>query len=167
VAQIRSMIEDDVAQIASIMSSTYTWQRYEIDQGMAAASLRQALVQAREPREADCIVACEGATTGENATVLGFAWVQYRGMFGMSAYLKIIGVAEEARGSGVGRLLLTEVEHRAFSRGPNLFLLVSDFNRPAIAFYEKMGYEKVGFIKDYVVEGIGEIAYRKTAGPIR
>jgi len=57
-------------------------------------------------------------------------------------------------------------EARIFRRGPNVFLLVSGFNRRAQAFYRRQGYTKVGAIPDYVVPGITEYLFRKTRGPI-
>jgi ribosomal protein S18 acetylase RimI-like enzyme len=61
---------------------------------------------------------------------------------------------------------MRHAEERIFRRGPNVYLLVSDFNVKAQAFYRKLGYVKVGALRDYVVPGITERVYRKTRGPI-
>lgn len=57
-------------------------------------------------------------------------------------------------------------ESQIFKRGPNVFLMVSDFNASAQAFYRALGYTEVGMIRDYVVPGVTEHLYRKTSGPI-
>ncbi len=43
----------------------------------------------------------------------------------------------------------------------------SSFNSRAKALYERLGYEMVGELKDYLVKGHSEYLFRKTIGPIR
>ena len=43
----------------------------------------------------------------------------------------------------------------------DVFLLVSDFNHVAQAFYRRLGYVQVGAIPDYVVSGVTELVFRK------
>lgn len=61
---------------------------------------------------------------------------------------------------------MRHAEERILRKGPNVFLLVSGFNRGAKAFYKRLGYREVGVIPDYIVPGITERLYRKTTGPI-
>lgn len=82
-------------------------------------------------------------------------------------YLQTICVAEQARGKGIGRALMAFAEALAFARHPNLFLMVSDFNRAAQRFYERLGYERVGELRDYLIAGHSEVLMRKTRGPLR
>lgn len=98
--------------------------------------------------------------------VVGFVWFRTEGTFHHSGYVRWVAVAPQARGSGVGRRLMEYAEARIFRRGPNVFLLVSGFNRRAQAFYRRQGYTRVGAIPDYVVPGITEYLFRKTRGPI-
>jgi ribosomal protein S18 acetylase RimI-like enzyme len=42
-----------------------------------------------------------------------------------------------------------------------VFLLTSDFNEDAQAFYRRLGYQQVGAIPDYVVPGITELIFYK------
>ena len=58
-------------------------------------------------------------------------------------------------------------EERIFRDSPNVFLCVSSFNTRAKALYERLGYELVGELKDYIVKGYSEYVFRKTVGPIR
>jgi GNAT superfamily N-acetyltransferase len=55
-------------------------------------------------------------------------------------YLEDLFVMPEARGTGVGRALLTEVARIAVERGcGRLEWAVLDWNEPAIGFYKKLG----------------------------
>jgi GNAT superfamily N-acetyltransferase len=101
--------------------------------------------------------------TGENR-IKGFAWVDPRGAFGSSPYLKLIAVDASLRGKGGGALLLAEFERRTASIGRVWTLMVSDFNEKAVAFYQRHGYERAGLLPDFAVPGVGEILMVKRRG---
>jgi ribosomal protein S18 acetylase RimI-like enzyme len=82
-------------------------------------------------------------------------------------YLQAICVAAQFRGRGIGRALMDFSESTVLRRHANLFLMVSDFNLPAQAFYRRLGYQTVGVLTDYIVAGRNEILMRKTRGPLR
>jgi len=67
----------------------------------------------------------------------------------------------------VGRALIDYAEQRIFRETPNVFICVSDFNQEAQGFYAKMGYERVGELRDFIVAGHAEFLLRKSIGPIR
>ena len=46
-----------------------------------------------------------------------------------------------------------------------MFLCVSDFNRGALRLYQRLGYELVGALPDFLVSGSAELLLRKTRGP--
>ncbi|MBW7932626.1 MAG: GNAT family N-acetyltransferase [Gemmatimonadaceae bacterium] len=96
-------------------------------------------------------------------TVEGFILITMRGQF--PGYIASICVAAAARGSGLGTELIAFAEQRIYREAPNVFLCVSSFNHRARALYERLGYEYVGALKDYVVTGHDELLYRKTIGP--
>ena len=98
---------------------------------------------------------------GERA---GFLILDLNGPLG--GYLQTIGVAPEMRGRGVGTAALRWAEAHVFKKHRNLFLCVSSFNRGAQRLYQKLGYEKVGRLRGYVVTGHDEILLRKTLGPL-
>jgi|SRR5947209_6434859 len=100
----------------------------------------------------------------EDGAVRGFIIVLMRGA--LVGYIRIICVAPDARGSGLGSRLIAFAEERIFREGPNVFLCVSSFNRRARALYERLGYQAVGELKDYIVRGASEILMRKTIGPL-
>jgi ribosomal protein S18 acetylase RimI-like enzyme len=157
--QIRPMTAEDIPAVARLMAGSETWQRYGIDASQAASTLAGFVERAsRDSADCACLVA------EQDLQVVGFVVLLLYGCFGMSGYIKLIGTREDRRRMGVGRLLLSAAEALAFARGPNVFLLVSHFNDPAIRFYERMGYQRIGVIEDYVVPGIDEIFYRKSVG---
>jgi ribosomal-protein-alanine N-acetyltransferase len=95
----------------------------------------------------------------------GFLVISMQGAF--VGYVQLLGVAAEFRGQGVGRALIDYAERRIFRETPNVFICVSDFNREAQRFYARMGYERVGELRDFIVTGRAEFLLRKTIGPIR
>ena len=57
------------------------------------------------------------------------------------AYVDEVAVATEYQGRGLGRALMAEAERWALGQGASeIELHVWEANRPAIAFYEKLGY---------------------------
>ncbi len=96
----------------------------------------------------------------------GFAWIDPRGAFSSAPYLRLIAVDAELRGSGLGSALLAEFESRTASIGRDWFLLVSDFNKPAQAFYRRHGYRKAGALPDFARKGICEIIMVKKIVPL-
>lgn len=90
-----------------------------------------------------------------------------RQKFLLGDYVELLGVANWARGAGLGGLLLTHVEAAVFERAKNLFVCVSDFNDHARRFYQKQGYQEIGPLPNFLVSGSSEILLRKTSGPAR
>jgi ribosomal protein S18 acetylase RimI-like enzyme len=84
----------------------------------------------------------------------------------LRGYVNVIGVWPEWRGRGIGQKLLAFAEARIFRESPNVFLCVSSFNKEAQRLYKRLGYRKVGELKDYVVKGHSEFLMRKTLGPM-
>jgi [ribosomal protein S18]-alanine N-acetyltransferase len=76
-------------------------------------------------------------------------------------YIQAIVVADHARGSGVGTALLASAEERIRRVSPAVFLTVSSFNPRARALYERLGFEVVGELRDFLVDGHSEIVMWK------
>jgi ribosomal protein S18 acetylase RimI-like enzyme len=93
----------------------------------------------------------------------GHVVVNMQGPF--AGYIQALVVAPEWRGRGIGARLLGFAEERIFRDSPNVFLCVSGFNRRAQQFYARLGYERIGELKDYVIAGESEILMRKSIGP--
>jgi [ribosomal protein S18]-alanine N-acetyltransferase len=96
--------------------------------------------------------------------VVGFVLLSMRGSF--TGYIKSVAVREDWRRKGVGRKLLAFAEERIFRDSPNVFICVSSFNPRARALYQRLGYETVGELRDFIVRGHDEILLRKTIGPL-
>ncbi len=90
---------------------------------------------------------------------IGCLLVAPYGMAG-SPYVASIGVAEGHRGKGAGKELM-EFAEKQFAGREHIFLLVSSFNHKAQSFYQRLGYQKVGEIADYIVRGSSELIYHK------
>ena len=84
----------------------------------------------------------------------------------LNGYIQTIAVHPDWRERGLGGRMMAFAEERIFRQSPNVFLCVSGFNRRARAFYEKLGYERVGELPDFLAKGSSEILMRKTRGPL-
>ncbi len=162
---IRHLRQDDLTPCARIIATDPLWQRYHVTLPRARRTLRQVLVAARRGGRA-ARDAGEFAVAHSRGQAVGFIWFRLDGTFHHSGYVRLVGVAPQAQGHGIGRRLMAYAERRMFKAGPNVFLMVSEFNTKAQAFYKKLGYAEVGSIPGYVVRGITERLYRKTRGPI-
>ncbi len=96
--------------------------------------------------------------------VAGFVILVMQGAF--VGYIQSLGVAPAWRGRGLGTRLMAHAEERILREAPNVFLNVASFNPEARRLYERLGYEVVGELKDYIVPGHSEILMRKTTGPL-
>ncbi|MDR7419311.1 MAG: N-acetyltransferase [Armatimonadota bacterium] len=161
--RIRPLRASDVEACARLVAADPLWQRYGLTFARARATIRGAL---RRGSDGGARSAGQFAVARVDGRVAGFVWFRPEGTFHHSGYIRWIGVAPTAQGQGVGRRLMAYAEAQIFRSGPNVFLLVSDFNRRAQAFYRRQGYTRVGAIPDYVVPGITEYVFRKTRGPI-
>lgn len=101
----------------------------------------------------------------QDGRVAGIAVVRQKFLLG--DYLELFGLADWARGKGLGGQLLAHVEALVFARAKNLFACVSDFNNQARHFYKKQGYQEIGPLPDFLIPGSAEILLRKTIGPAR
>lgn len=95
--------------------------------------------------------------------VTGLLIINMGGPF--SGYIQTVCVDAEYRGQGVGSRLIRWAEERIFRESPNVFMCVSSFNEGAYKLYQRLGYEVVGELKDYLVRGHAEILLRKSQGP--
>ncbi|MGH7427025.1 MAG: GNAT family N-acetyltransferase [Candidatus Methylomirabilaceae bacterium] len=163
---IRPLRPADVEACAEIVGRDPLWHRYGTTVARARRAFRRAVRVRRSGGERGR-AADELAVAHQRKRVLGFIWFRREGTFHHSGYVRWIAVSPQARTRGVGRRLMRYAEERIFGRGPNVFLLVSAFNRGAQVFYKRLGYGQVGAIPDYLVPGITERLYRKTRGPIR
>jgi len=147
---IRALLADDIPALARLMAGDPLWQRYGVTEAGATRRLAEGLA-------AGATIAVAVA----DDAVAGFIWYVARGAFNRSGYIMLIGVEPWARGRGVGRGLMEHAEAALFADVRDVFLLVSDFNAAAQAFYRRLGYQQVGAIPGYVVDGVTELVFWK------
>ena len=82
------------------------------------------------------------------------------------AYIQLIAIFPEVQNRGFGKQLVQFAEEKSFCRTQNVFLCVSSFNAPAQKFYERLGYQRVGELENFLASGHSEILMRKTRGPL-
>jgi len=99
----------------------------------------------------------------DKAGLAGFLILCMVGAF--VGYIQTVLVAPDRQGKGIGSQLVAFAEDRIFRDSPNVFLCVSSFNLGARRLYERLGYQYVGELTDYVVRGYSELLFRKTRGP--
>jgi ribosomal-protein-alanine N-acetyltransferase len=81
-------------------------------------------------------------------------------------YIQTICIHPARRGGGLGTRLVEFAEQRILQESPNVFMCVSSFNRDARRLYERLGYQVIGELSDYIIQGHSEILLRKTIGPL-
>jgi ribosomal-protein-alanine N-acetyltransferase len=142
--------DEEVRVCAEIMSTSDPW----VTLGRTMEQAR-AILSDREAHEVYVAV--------HDGAVVGFVILVLKGAF--VGYIRTIAVRGDWRSRGVGRRLIRFAEERIFRESPNVFLCVSSFNTRARSLYERLGYEMVGELRDYIVRGHSEWLMRKTLGP--
>lgn len=141
---------EDARQCAKLMSASEPWitlrRTFENSLKMLTDSSREVYL---------------GTVDGR---VVGFIVLIMSGAF--VGFVQTIGVAPEWRNQGIGTRLLKFAEDMIFEKAPNVFMCVSSFNDRARKLYERLGYEVIGELKDYIVPGHSEILLRKSIAPL-
>ena len=107
---------------------------------------------------------CEVYVAIFHSETIGFAILKMRGAF--VGYIQSIVISPKYRRSGIGTRFMEFLERRILSERPNVFICVSSFNHDAKRLYERLGYETIGRLKDYIVKGHDEILMRKSIAPL-
>lgn len=150
---VRLMREQDRAAVIALLADSDPWKRL----GYQAQDWDRYFTPLPQGRDS-YVVELDG-------TVAGVAVLRQKFLLG--DYLELFGVADWARGKGLGRHLLAHIEATVFARAQNLFACVSDFNEQGRHFYEKQGYQEIGPMPNLLIQGSAEILLRKTNGPAR
>jgi ribosomal protein S18 acetylase RimI-like enzyme len=142
--------EEDARACARLMSSSEPW----ITLGR---SYESSLAIVRDPTR-------EVYLARDESGLAGFLILCMTGAF--VGYIQTICIDPRCRRRGLGSTLLHFAEQRIRRVSPNIFMCVSSFNEGARRLYQRLGYEVVGELTDYIVSGHSEILLRKTFGPI-
>ena len=96
--------------------------------------------------------------------IVGFTILNMHGAF--VGYIQSICIAPQWRNRGIGSQLAAFAEARIFRETPNAFICVYSFNPGALRLYERLGYQVVGELQEYIIPGHSEFLLRKTTGPL-
>jgi putative acetyltransferase len=113
-----------------------------------------------------CFLVAEDAASGQLVGCGAYRRMPGEAETGHAAYgeVKRMMVAPAARGRGVGRMLLKELEHRMQADGLGLALLeTGDLQHEAVRLYERAGYERRGPFGGYPDNGLS-LFYAKRLG---
>ncbi|THI88314.1 MAG: GNAT family N-acetyltransferase [Nitrospira sp. CG24A] len=150
---VRLMTANDRAAVVELLAGTDPWKRL----GYQAKDWDNYFTPLPQGRDSFVVE--------QDGRVAGIAVVRQKFLLG--DYLELLGVADWARGKGLGGQLLTHVEEAVFARVKNVFACVSDFNDQGRKFYKKQGYQEIGPMPDFLIPGSAEILLRKASGPAR
>ena len=123
---VRPMTTEDRAAVMELLADSDPWKRL----GYQASDWDSYFTPLPQGRDSYVVE--------QNGRVAGIAVVRQKFLLG--DYVELLGVADWARGKGLGGRLLAHVEAAVFARTKNLFACVSDFNDQARHFYKKQGY---------------------------
>jgi len=86
----------------------------------------------------------------------GAVLIDPRGVAG-SPYIKSIAVFPEFRGKGMGTSLIKFAEDMFRGKARHIFICVSSFNKRAEKLYMNLGFQLVGELRDYIINGASEM----------
>ncbi len=146
--EIRRATTEDVPLLHTLILKLAVYERLSHKVSGTEADLRDALFGSRP--------VCDALLAFVASEPVGYAmyfetYSTFRGRRGI--FLEDIFVDPEHRGKGIGAALLKEVAKAAFARGGWLQWLVLDWNEPALAFYKRLGAEKVEDWLSYRLDG--------------
>jgi [ribosomal protein S18]-alanine N-acetyltransferase len=150
---VRLMTPEDRATVVALLVDSDPWKRL----GYQASDWNSYFTPLPQGRDSYVV--------DQNGKAAGIAVVRQKFLLG--DYLELLGVADGARGKGLGGRLLAHVEAVVFARVKNLFACVSDFNDQARHFYKQQGYQEIGPMPNFLIPGTAEILLRKTSGSAR
>ena len=141
--------DEDAAQCAALMVASEPW----LTLGVSMATARAVVTDARK----------EAYVARDDGRVTGFVIIDMRGL--LAGYIQTLCVRADRRREGIGSELIRFAETRIFRDSPNVFICVSSFNHDARRLYERLGFEVVGTLREFVVPGHDELLLRKTRSP--
>ena len=146
--EIREIEEPDIAECVTMVPQIEPW----VTLGATPAEM--------EPYFRRLLGREEAFVAVLDGQVVGFATISRGFLYG--CYVRRLAVKEGLRSRGIGRQLMRFIESYTFARYPNLFLCVSASNTRAQKFYRELGYQVVGELTDFIMQGHSEILLRKS-----
>jgi GNAT superfamily N-acetyltransferase len=144
----------DLPEMARLMAGSGLLQRYRVTEPEALRWLQEAFD------------AGDVLLVSRNHSLTGLAWLSFAPrVLNGAAYLRLLLVAENAGGTGIGSQLLAAAEARARATSNHLYLLATTDNTAARRFYERHGYHHVGDLPGLVWPDLDEALYHKALRP--
>ncbi len=149
VVSLAAMDADMVQQLAAGLSEISPWSLY----GIGADEMARFFGPG--DNGGDRYVVCVGDVAA-GVLVVRPKWLR-------GPYLHFLGLLPAFQGRGIGGLILDWLENQARGEAGNrhIWILASEFNHGARAFYRRNGYEEVAPIDDVIADGVAEVLLRK------
>jgi ribosomal protein S18 acetylase RimI-like enzyme len=152
---IRPARPDDTPALLALTAGTGVFKPYEVE------VLREVLDDFHAGRAGDDHSAIVLETNG---AVSGYAYYAPDVMTDRSWYLYWIAVERSGQGGGAGTEMMRHAEEDVRSRnGRVMFIEVSSMphSEPTRRFYQKLGYEVTGVLRDFYSDGDDMVVFRK------
>lgn len=96
--------------------------------------------------------------------IIGFCWIQSRGIFNWFPFLHVLVVSVKYQGMGYGKKHMEHFEElcNKVYKADKAFLIVAEDNEIAKNLYNQLEYKEIGRIPSLLIEGIDEILMFKT-----
>ncbi len=148
IASFRPMTAQNAIRLGEGFAAIDPWARYRYTPEALATFL--AMHEEQAPRFE---ILSDGTLAG--ALCIRENWLR-------GPYLQFLGVLPGFQNRGLGRAALAFFEERArLEAARNIWVVASEFNHGALAFYERFGFVRVATLDGLAAEGIGEILLRK------
>ena len=136
---------------AELLSTEFAASEPWLTLGISAAGLKNYLLR-DDVSLYRYIVQVNNQTAG--VVCLRYPWLR-------GPYIELLGLSKLYRGLGIGTALLDWVENEARSQTHNVWLVASEFNQPALQFYQRCGFEIIGSLEGLVHRDYDELLLRK------
>lgn len=139
---IEELKEEEILKAANLLFCSQLGSRYYPTEKILIGKLEEGF------EKGDCILSVRSRNE-----IIGVLWFQMQGAFYMFPYLHMIFIKEQFQGQGLGKHVLEYFEQYVLNGERRkiknkVFLVVGDWNKDAIRFYEKMGYQTIGTIPE-------------------
>jgi GNAT superfamily N-acetyltransferase len=144
---LRPVTEADALALGAGLAAIEPWRRLNFAEKALSESLTR-------PDPAICRLAIYAGGNLSGVVAVRDPWLR-------GPYLELLGLLPPAQGRGIGSAVMKWFETEAPARARNLWVLCSDFNAGALAFYERHGFVRMTAIESLVGDGFSEILLRK------
>ena len=144
---LRAITPADADLLGAGLAAIDPWRRANFTDAALTGYLAR-----RDPGGNRFAIHAEGALAG--AVAIREPWLR-------GPYLEFLGLLPQAQGRGIGAAVMRWFEAQAPASASSLWVLCSDFNTGALAFYERHGFGQVAALDGLIGEGFNEILLRK------